>query len=62
MAYYRYNPKKKNDITDEYLEVFEEFDFGFVDYGCNFFCPECRNMMKCEAFSEVHEEWDSFYM
>ncbi len=62
MAYYRYNPGNNKVMTEKYLDVFAEFDFGYVDYDCNFFCPECRNILKCEAFSEVREDWEYIYM
>ena len=62
MAYYKYNPGKSNIENEKYQDVFAEFDFGYADDGCDFFCPECRNIMKCEAFKEVREAWELFYM
>ncbi len=62
MAYYKYNPGQLKEEVDKYQNVFEEFDFGYIEQGCDFFCPECRDIMKCEAFSEVKEAWELFYM
>ena len=61
MAYYR-DASGKNDIeSDRFADVFAEFDFICIDGDCDFFCPECRNMMKCSAYVEFKDEWDSFY-
>ncbi len=32
------------------------------DDGCDGFCPECMLMVKCDAYQELKDEWDSFYM
>jgi hypothetical protein len=64
------------DLTDKYLSIFSDFNlteqaqpaldipaFGCdVDDDCDGFCPECKEMIKCEAYNELKEEWDSFYM
>lgn len=62
MAYHRSGPVNSRSENDDFYDVFAEFDFGYVDYGCNFFCPECRNMLKCDAYKEVGKSWESFYM
>jgi len=62
MAYYRNNPGGPDNESEQFCEIFAEFDFGYDDHECNFFCPECRNILKCEAYREVRESWDSFYM
>ncbi len=66
MAYYRDCTgkfKKDSSDSDKYLDIFEEFDFSCIHYDeCDFFCPECRNMLRCEAYGEVKEAWETFYM
>jgi hypothetical protein len=65
MAYYRDKTGKFRQLSDnpnKYIDVFGEFDFICDDDECNFFCPDCRNMMKCEAYEEIKDEWESFYM
>lgn len=32
------------------------------DDGCDGFCPECSRMIRCDAYNELKDEWDSFYM
>lgn len=48
--------------TDRFIDVFGEFDFTHIDSECNFFCPECRDMLKCRAYKEIKCVWESFYM
>ena len=62
MAYYRAKLTGFDKKTDPFLDVFAEFDFGCVDDGCNFFCPECRQIHDCKAYKEIQEVWRSFYM
>jgi len=62
MAYYRKNFGNDEKKFDEFKDIFAEFDYGYSDPGCDFFCPECRNIRKCEAYAEVEEAWESFYM
>lgn len=62
MAYHRYDSVNSKHKKEEFHEIFAEFDFGYIDSGCNFFCPECRDILKCEAYKEIGESWESFYM
>ncbi len=62
MAYYRANLTEFGKQTDPFLDVFSEFDFGCVEEGCNFFCPECKQIHDCKAYKEIKEVWRSFYM
>ncbi len=62
MAYYREEADKYKEEHDKFLDIFAEFDFMCMNDGCNFFCPECRNILKCEAYKETKEAWESFYM
>ncbi len=34
----------------------------YDDEDCNGFCPECDQMVRCDAYKELKDEWDSFYM
>lgn len=54
--------RQNADDPDKFLDVFAEFDFMRIDDDCNFFCPECRNILQCEAYREIKDEWESFYM
>ena len=62
MAYYRAKVTGFEKQADPFLDIFAEFDFGSVDDGCNFFCPECRQIQDCKAYKEIQEVWRSFYM
>lgn len=62
MAYYRHLEGIYGPDTEEYLEIFQEYDFSCDDIGCDFFCPECRYMLNCETYREVKESWESFYI
>jgi hypothetical protein len=62
MAYYRDPDGKFGPENDLFLDIFLEFDFICMYDGCNYFCPECRNMLKCEAYQETKEAWETFYM
>ncbi|RJR19700.1 MAG: hypothetical protein C4581_04400 [Nitrospiraceae bacterium] len=61
MAYYRDISGDIDVESDEYIEIFGEFNFTSFDNECNFFCPECRDMLKCAAYIEFSQEWESFY-
>jgi hypothetical protein len=61
MAYYRKPTASDEQKYDEFSDIFAEFDYGYTYNGCDFFCPECRNIKKCEAYAEVEESWESFY-
>jgi len=65
------------DFSDKYSSIFAEFSLcpqkdlqraamPFSDCDddddCNGFCPECSQMIRCEAYEELKDEWDSFYM
>lgn len=62
MAYYRARVNGWGNTYDPFLDIFSEFDFGCVEEGCNFFCPECREIQSCQAYQEIQEVWRSFYM
>ena len=62
MAYYRSNLKGFDRPADPFEAIFSEFDFSCIDDGCNYFCPECRQIHECKAYKEIQEVWRSFYM
>jgi hypothetical protein len=61
MAYYRDTSGKIDLEAEQFIEIFGEFNFTCPDDECNFFCPECRNMLNCATYSEFGQEWESFY-
>jgi hypothetical protein len=61
MAYYRDFSQKNDQASDQFLEIFAEFDFSCFDEKCNFLCHECRNMLKCAMYNDFKDEWKSFY-
>ncbi|HDH05564.1 MAG TPA: hypothetical protein ENH01_07620 [Nitrospirae bacterium] len=65
MAYYKDLAGKFRQISqdpDKFLDVFAEFDFVRDEGECNFFCPECRNMLKCGDYNEFEDDWEWFYI
>lgn len=61
MAYYRDTSGNHEQSDEQYLEIFEEFDFCNSGDDCSFFCPECRNMMQCAVYNDCKDAWNSFY-
>ncbi len=61
MAYYRDPVAVSGAASDQYLDVFAEFDFSCSDDSCDFFCPDCRNISRCSMYSEVMADWEWFY-
>ena len=62
MAYHRLWHDTSTDNTQEYLDIFSEYDFERADDCCDFFCPDCKKMPECVAYEEIKGGWDSFYM
>ncbi len=62
MAYYRDEAEKFGMGTGNFCDVFAEFDFIQVDGECDFFCPECRDMLKCKSYQDTKDEWEMLYM
>jgi hypothetical protein len=62
MAYHRDSGGKFEPGCEQFLEIFSDFDFENIDDGCNFFCPECRDILKCRTYEEIKDEWETFYM
>lgn len=62
MAYYKDRSGKTDPQHDQFNEIFEEFDFTCFDDDCDFFCPECRNILSCSVYVEFKDEWEMFYV
>jgi hypothetical protein len=63
-----------NDLTGKFQHSPDDFDcetslsdsyfqqsYDICDDDCDGFCPECEQMIRCEAYDEIKHEWDSFY-
>ncbi len=46
---------------EKFHKIFTELGFAYVDDGCDGFCPECKQMLKCEAYKEMKDGWEKFY-
>jgi len=46
---------------EQFNKIFTELGFTYVEDGCDGFCPECEQMMKCEVYKEIKGEWEWFY-
>ena len=46
---------------EQFNKIFTELGFTYVDDGCDGFCPECEQMLKCEAYKEIKDDWEWFY-
>jgi hypothetical protein len=44
--------KYYND-PEQFHKIFTELGFIYVDDGCDGFCPECEQMLRCEAHKEI---------
>lgn len=49
------------DDPEQFHKIFSELGFTYVEDGCDGFCPECEQMIKCEVYKETKEEWEGFY-
>ncbi|MBI5408488.1 MAG: hypothetical protein HZA14_03890 [Nitrospirae bacterium] len=44
-------------------EIMEDHGFDYIDHNCcDGFCPDCGRMLNCEAYEELKEEWEGFYV
>jgi len=49
--------------TEQFQEICAEHGVVYVDHTCcDGFCPECVQIINCEAYEEMKDEWDGFYM
>ena len=46
---------------EQFHKIFTELGFNYVEDGCDGFCPECEQMLECEAYKEIKVEWEGFY-
>lgn len=44
--------KYYND-PEQFNKIFTELGFTYIEDGCDGFCPECEQMLKCEAYKEI---------
>ncbi len=42
-------------------KIFTEIGFTYVNNGCDGFCPECGQMLRCEVYNEMKYEWEWIY-
>jgi hypothetical protein len=46
---------------EQFNKIFTELGFTYVKDGCDGFCPECEQMLKCEVYKEIKDEWEWIY-
>ncbi|HET6515488.1 MAG TPA: hypothetical protein VFG09_10045 [Thermodesulfovibrionales bacterium] len=46
---------------EQFHKIFEELGFAYVDDGCDGFCPECEQMLKCKVYEQIKDEWEWIY-
>ena len=46
---------------EQFNKIFTELGFTYVEDGCDGFCPECEQMMKCKVYKEIKDEWKWIY-
>lgn len=49
------------DDPKQFHKIFSELGFTYIEDGCDGFCPECRQMLKCEVYKESKDEWEGLY-
>jgi len=52
--------------TDSYRpehlhKIFTEIGSTYVNNGCDGFCPECGQMLRCEVYKEMKDDWEWIY-
>lgn len=49
--------------AEQLRKICSEHGLSYVDHtSCDGFCPECGQMFNCEAYEEIKDEWDGFYI
>lgn len=64
MVYFRATVEKFEryfDDPEQLHKIFSELGFTYIEDGCDGFCPECKQMLKCEVHKETKDEWSRFY-
>ncbi len=47
---------------EQHHKIFTDLGFAYVEDGCDGFCPECEQMLKCEVYNkELKKEWEWIY-
>ncbi|MBI5746266.1 MAG: hypothetical protein HZA13_04620 [Nitrospirae bacterium] len=50
------------DDPEQFHKIFTELGFTYIEDGCDGFCPECKQMLKCgEAYKESKDGWEGIY-
>ncbi|RJQ48591.1 MAG: hypothetical protein C4538_03500 [Nitrospiraceae bacterium] len=48
---------------DRLQEICAEHGFDYIDHtNCDGFCPDCGQILTCEAYDEIKDEWDGYYV
>ncbi|MBI5056751.1 MAG: hypothetical protein HZB61_09070 [Nitrospirae bacterium] len=43
-------------------KIMSEHGINYVDHSCcDGFCPDCEQILSCEAYEELKGEWEGFY-
>ncbi len=53
--------EKYDNDHEQFHKTFTELGFTYVEDGCEGFCPECEQMLRCEVYQEIKESWKGFY-
>lgn len=46
---------------EQFNKIFTELGFTYFEDGCDSFCPECEQMLKCKVYKEIKVKWEWFY-
>lgn len=50
--------KQYHTDPEQFIKIFTDLGFTYVDDGCDGGCPECERKMQCEVYPELKEEWE----
>ncbi len=64
MAYFR---TKGNNLEHYFnyhkkFHLFPNLSFIYIEDTCDGFCPDCKEMPRCEFYKELKDEWEGFYL
>jgi len=49
--------------AEQLQEICAEHGVSYAENTfCNGFCPDCGQILSCEAYEEINDEWDGFYI
>ena len=46
---------------EQFNKIFTELGFTYVDDRYDSFCSECEQILKCEVYKEIKDEWEWIY-